>query len=350
MLYINTQNRFRIKMKALIVKDIDVIEITNIPIPTPSKDELLLKIDYCGVCKTDAKIVYKGHRDLHLPRVPGHECCGHSEDGRFFLIWPGVACENCKLCKSEKSNLCSDMQIIGFHRNGGMAEYMTAPKNSLIELDKNFPIKLATFAEPLGCAINALEQFTGTNGNLLIIGAGTCGILMALAAKNMGFSTFILENNRDKFAKAEKILSNNHIDEKSANYAEIKLISKLSDIDNYFYAVNATSSEKAFHTAINSIAPSGEFVFFSGLSANVKFNSSFVNQIHYRQLVIKGAYGCTKKQMKTALKIIDKNQQTIKLLIEKTISLDKTPAIFNNVANGQYYRYIIDLKRKVSTE
>ncbi len=99
----------------------------DIPIPVPGADETLLNVTRCAICRTDAKMWGKGHRDLIMPRVLGHEICGIDEKtGRRYALWPGKACGCCGQCRTGSENLCSSMRITGFHTDGGFAEYVFA--------------------------------------------------------------------------------------------------------------------------------------------------------------------------------------------------------------------------------
>jgi len=315
-------------MQAIKVTDINKVRVDNCTIPEAGPDEVTLQVDYCGVCKTDAKIVHKGHRDLILPRIIGHECCGHVAAGFPYIIWPGKACGICELCNSGKENLCPDMQIIGFHRDGCMAEQVVVPESSLIALPADLSKKLAIFAEPLGCAINAVDQFVKADGELLISGGGTCGLLMAIAAEYRGFKPTVFEPNKNKFQKVGEF-------------------AKLAEIVNEFptkkfdCAVNATANIDAISEGINALKVSGAYCLFSGLDKKLEIPATLLNQIHYKQLTIKGAYGCTREQMTRALSIISDNSTALEQLIEDEIKIEQVPEILDNVANGKSYRYIV---------
>lgn len=298
--------------------------------PQSTNDEILLHVDYSGVCKTDAKIATQGHRDLVLPRIIGHECCGHTESGTSYVVWPGKACGYCEFCNSGRENLCPEMQIIGFHRDGCLAENVVVPKNSLISLPVGISKKLAVFAEPLACALNAVEQFSRSDNELLISGGGTCGLLLVMAAFSQGLSSTVYEPDTEKFMRASEF----------ANFAEVK--NELPR-KKFHYAVNATADTSAVNDGINLLQSAGEYCLFSGLNKQDNISADILNQIHYRQLTIKGAYGCTREQMTRALSIIAAESSAFELLIEDIISLKQVPDILDKVADGKSYRFIVEI-------
>ncbi len=88
-----------------------------------------MEVMYCGICRTDVKLWEKGHRDLILPRIPGHEIVGREKDKQeIYVVWPGDCCEKCNFCRAGRENLCDNIKIIGFHRDGGFAQFVSVPK------------------------------------------------------------------------------------------------------------------------------------------------------------------------------------------------------------------------------
>jgi threonine dehydrogenase-like Zn-dependent dehydrogenase len=316
----------------------------NASSPTLNSDDILLRVQYCGVCRTDAKMWVSGQRDLDLPRVLGHEFCGIDENNQIFLGWPGIACEVCQYCRSGHQNLCPNIQIIGFNRDGAMAELIAVPQTSLIALKQNYPAHLAIFAEPMACGINALNMLALNDnsmaqchnvGNLeqtiVIFGGGTCGLLLGLAAKAFGLRPTIVENDPHKLAKATTF----------KRLTGIELVQQLTPKQKFSYAVNATASSKAFFAGIEALQPLGRLAFFSGLGQVKQPSATVLNRIHYQQLSLTGAYGCTRKQMSLALKIIERNQAIVEALIEDYITLSQVEAILPAVYAGSCLRYII---------
>ena len=169
----------------------------------PAAGMVGLKVNYCGICRTDAKMWHEGHRDLVLPRVLGHEILAEDASGRRFTLWPGTACGDCRYCDAGQENLCESMQIMGFHFDGGFSNNLMAPEASLIPVPAGTPSHLACFAEPVGCVLNGLEKLNlQPEERVVIFGGGTLGLITALVVKTMGSIPLVLENNAQKLAKA----------------------------------------------------------------------------------------------------------------------------------------------------
>ncbi len=135
--------------KALVYKTVDT--------PTPSKQQVLVKIIACGVCRTDLHIMDSELPDPKLPLVMGHEIIGTvvklgSEVTKLKLgevvgiPWLGYTCGKCKYCLKGQENLCENALFTGYTINGGYAEYTVAYQ------DYCFPMA-ARYSNPSGAPL-----------------------------------------------------------------------------------------------------------------------------------------------------------------------------------------------------
>jgi D-arabinose 1-dehydrogenase-like Zn-dependent alcohol dehydrogenase len=320
-------------MKALRLREIKLLSFEETPVPQPKNNEVLIKISHCAICRTDAKAWRYGQRDLVLPRVLGHEICSTWENtGKRYVVWPGKSCGHCTACLSGAENLCPDMQILGFHQDGGFAEYAVVPQPSLISVPESLPGHIACLAELLACGINALEQAHVSYGNcVLIFGGGPAGLLMALAAKAKGAQPFILEKNQNKLQRSE--------DFRKCAGIEACTEGKLPRAD---IAINAAPSLDTVLQGLSTLNAGGCFCLFSGFPGTESIPASLLNEIHYRQLRVVGAYGCTHIQMQEALTVLNEQQSSVELLIEGCITLAQVPRALEEIIAGQRLKYVVE--------
>jgi len=323
-------------MKALVLEGIRKIRTASIETPECGNAETLLKVSYCSVCRTDAKMWFQGQRDLVLPRVLGHEICGQKLDSNdHFIIWPASACNKCHYCKNGTENLCDDIQLIGFHRDGGFAQYVKVPVESLIKIPENVPPEIACMTELLSSAINAVEQTDlRENQKILIFGGGPAGLMLGLACKHFGADPFIVEINPQKLEQAAQFCKKAGID-----------ISGVAAFDKFDAAINAAPDPDTLAEGLSRLNAGGKYCLFSGLTKNLNIRTDLLNEIHYRQLTMIGAYGSTKRQMETALGILEINAQTVKLMTHEIIPLEKVPSALSEILSGQTLKYVVDLKK-----
>lgn len=312
------------------IKQIQITQEDNIQIDPP-KGMVNLNVLYCAVCRTDAKLWSEGHRELVLPRVPGHEIVVEKE-GNKYVVWPGIVCGKCKHCLSGNTNLCEEMEIIGFHKDGGFSDKITVPENCLLPVPENISGVTASFAEPAGCIVNAFRKLElRAKERILIFGGGNLGLLSALLAKEYGAIPVVIEKNETKIAKAEAFSRKTSIP-----------VLKDTNESHFDCVLNACADPIALFNGITRAGKGGRIVHFSGLHKNEQLESNLLNLVHYKELKIAGAYGCTKNDMAKGLHLLANVTDVITLLIEKIIVPSEVIDILPKVINGESYKYVID--------
>jgi len=124
------------------------------PMPQPSRGQLLLRVQACGVCRTDLHLL-DGEVDIPSPpRVLGHQIVGVVESGeergrRVGVPWLGWTCGECVYCTSGRENLCPNARFTGRDIDGGMAEYAVADARYCFPIPASYASEQAA---PLLCA------------------------------------------------------------------------------------------------------------------------------------------------------------------------------------------------------
>jgi threonine dehydrogenase-like Zn-dependent dehydrogenase len=225
------------------------------------------------------------------------------------------------------------MLITGFHRDGGFAERVAVPKSSLISVPESLPGHLACLAEPLACVLNAIEQSQIEAGqHVLIYGAGPVGLLMALAVKHLHAQPYLFDIRRERLGQSEEFRSKLAI--------EVMEGPARSFFDS---AVNAAPSVETLVSGLPTLRSGGCFCIFSGLTGPMPVDAFLLNEIHYRQLRLVGAYGCTRLQMQKALEILSIYKSETALLVEGFIELEQVPRVLPKILAGTAYKYIVRL-------
>lgn len=262
----------------------------------------MIRVKACAVCGTDIKMLDQGHRDLCYPRVLGHEVVGRIEEidpkaransspsfkpGELVQVWPGIACGCCSACLRGADNRCRDMKIIGFNIDGGFAQYLALPAQSLSESSGNstalYPLPegvdpaLFTLAEPLACCINGQEQARVREGDTVLIwGGGPIGALHALLAEKRGAEKILLaERLPGRIEEIRRHTSAQVIDLFSGNRDEVgqyqDLFSEeertvLSETDGRGVdaILTATPEVKISQRQMRLLAPGGGFAYSPG--------------------------------------------------------------------------------------
>lgn len=320
-------------MRSLRLVEPRLLTVEESASPQPVQGRIRVKVLYCALCRTDAKMWQRGHRDLKLPRVLGHEICGITPSGKRVVIWPGESCGTCRYCKSGLENLCPDVSILGFNRDGGLADYVFVPESSLLEVPRDLPSDIACLAEPLACCLNAVRQIrVAAHEQVLILGAGPVGLLLGMAVQSLGAEACVYEISPEKLSQ-------------SALFREKLGIFGTSEFpaSDFDVVINAASSLETFSQVLPQMRRAGRYCLFSGLPDGIEIPANVINEIHYRQLEVTGAYGCTRKNMAEALDMLNHHQAEAALLIEAHIPLHEVAFRLDRIANGESFKIVVRL-------
>ncbi len=185
------------QMKAVRITQDHQISVIETTIPAVADDEVLVKPTCCGICGTDLHILKHGFVGTNYPVIPGHEFAGHVvalgtnvrnlKEGDFVAVDPNVVCGACRWCRAGRPNLCIQLTPIGVGRAGAAAEYVAVPGRNAFKVHPSIGSDVAALIEPLACALHAVDSSQGVEDRqVLVLGGGTMGLLIAIAAKHSG--------------------------------------------------------------------------------------------------------------------------------------------------------------------
>jgi L-iditol 2-dehydrogenase len=209
------------KNKAAYMTQLDKIEIRDIPVPSPKPEEVLVKLEYVGICGSDVHYFHDGRCGDYVVDgefLLGHECAGVVADigtnvkrlkiGDKVALEPGITCGMCDFCKSGKYNLCPDVQFLATPPVPGcFAKYITFPENMCFVLPDNMTTKEGALVEPLSVGLHAVNQACASLGDRVVIfGAGCIGLMTMMACQAHGISDISVVDVIDtRLEHAEKL-------------------------------------------------------------------------------------------------------------------------------------------------
>ena len=173
----------------------------TLPDPRPGPGQVLVRVQACGVCRTDLHIAECELAGPPYPITPGHEVVGKvisrgQESERFAvgarigIPWLGWTCGECQYCRSGRENLCEQARFTGFHIPGGYAEYAVADERYCVPLPERYG---DAEAAPLLCAgLIGFRSLIKTNDakNLGLYGFGAAAHILAQLARAEGRKVF----------------------------------------------------------------------------------------------------------------------------------------------------------------
>ena len=205
-------------MKALFITAPEKWEIVDIPTPEITHDEVLIRVDYVGLCGTDLELLNGKHpyfstHDAKFPMQIGHETSGTIAQstntalpvGTEVIIDPIVGCGDCEACKY-RATWCQGRIEIGVRRGGpgALAEYLKVPVTNVYPIPQGVSLRDATLAEPAVTAIAGISRIKATSGRALVVGDGTIGLIAAQVLAHRGWQVLIAVLSE---ASAERVRS-----------------------------------------------------------------------------------------------------------------------------------------------
>jgi L-iditol 2-dehydrogenase len=290
------------KNRAAYMTKLDHMEIREIPVPEPKKGEVLVELEYVGICGSDVEYFHHGRCGNFIVDgdfMLGHECAGtivklgegvtSLKIGDRVALEPGITCGQCEFCKSGKYNLCPDVQFLATPPVQGCYEnYIAFPENMCFKLPDNMSTKEGALVEPLSVGLHAANQGNVQLGDqVVILGSGCIGLMTMLACKAHGATDITVIDvipKRLEYAKkmgATRVINGKEVD-------AVEEINKLT---------NGAGVNKVFETAGSPVtvaqAPfmvkNGGTITLVGMTANPEINFNF-GQIMAKEAQIKTVF------------------------------------------------------------
>jgi propanol-preferring alcohol dehydrogenase len=206
---------------------------TELELREPGPGEVRIKVEACGICHSDAFMIYAGLPGLKLPRVPGHELAGRIDavgtgvnrlkaGDRVGVGWYGGHCNECDSCRRGLFLNCARGLVTGGHFDGGYAEYAIVPAMAAARIPDGLEAK---HAGPLMCAgittFNAIRNSGVRPGDTVAVqGIGGLGHLGIQFAARLGFRVVALSSGADKEPLARELGAHEYIDTGKVNAGE----------------------------------------------------------------------------------------------------------------------------------
>src|SRR4051812_712291 len=267
------------------------------PVPIPRDGEVLIRVQRVGICGTDMHIIRGTQPYLSYPRVMGHEVSGIVEAapgsgalraGDAVYIVPYLSCGECRPCRNGKTNCCRRIEVLGVHRDGALANFITVPERSVYRAD-GISLDDAAMIEFLAVGAHAARRGDVSPGQrVLVAGAGPIGIACALFAKLRGAEVTVLDTRADRLAVCSGQLHIPHthmVDEHTSEQLQAQTEGDMFDV-----VFDATGNAQAMQAGFNYVGHGGTYVFVSIVPANITFSDP---EFHKREMTLKGSRNAT---------------------------------------------------------
>lgn len=244
------------------------LELVEREVPTPGRGQVLVRVEACGVCHSDAFTVEGLMPGLPSPIVPGHEIAGRIEavgEGaepwetgqRVGVGWFGGNCGHCDPCRRGDMVSCPNLKVPGLAFDGGYADHVVVDTSALAAIPDDLS---AVEAAPLLCAgittFNALRDSGARPGDLVaILGIGGLGHLGVQFARRMGFETVAIARGTGKRQQAHDLGAHHYIDSTTGNAGE-----ELQGLGGAATIVATVTAPDAMSAVVGGLRPRGRMI------------------------------------------------------------------------------------------
>jgi L-gulonate 5-dehydrogenase len=324
-------------MKAAVTEAPRTMRITDVPdAGEPGSGEVLVRPEAVGLCGSDFHY-FLGHlgdavgNDLY-PRVQGHEFAGvvdalgpgspaQLHRGARVAVWPVTACGRCYPCRIGRRNVCSNIRLVGIHRDGALQERVLVPADQVFPVGELDPA-LSALIEPVSIAIRAVVRARLEAGEkAVVLGAGPIGQAIAAAAIDGGASALLVD----------RVVS--RVERGRAVGADLLALAPEDDLvgaarewagdEGPEVVFEATGVPELVQTAVRLVSQAGRVVVV-GLSAHDA--PLRVGDLAFREIDVLGVSCCNGDEFAEAASLVARRKDALAGLVTHEFSLDEAPA------------------------
>jgi L-iditol 2-dehydrogenase len=289
-------------------------ELREVPKPRPAGDEVLLRVRRIGICGSDLAIYDGREKDLRLPVIPGHEFagevveCGQGVQGVAAGARVAVNlvrnCGNCYQCRKGRGNLCLNPNLIGFHSDGGFAEYACVPARNCHPLPEGMSWEAAASIDPVTSALAAVQKVgIDPADRVAILGPGPIGLYACQLARLQGAREVLMVGTRAPLLEKARELGagRTFLVERAAMGGCIPAIQQATGGAGVEVVVEATGNPAALDLALQIAAKGGRIALVSIYHERTEIEP---NMVVFKELKVLGSFDYRWIDFENALQLI----------------------------------------------
>jgi L-iditol 2-dehydrogenase len=315
----------------------------------------ILKVLTASICGTDLRTYRFGSDMIRPPRIIGHEVCGiiqqigpsveGFQEGDRVVVAPAIGCGVCPPCRKGITNMCDNLQTLGFEYDGAFAEYMEIPAQAfrmgnVLKVGKEVPAEQASLAEPVACCVNG-QRFLNIRPEdfVTIFGAGFIGCIHAELAIRSGASRVVVADVSDgRLAFAEKTIGRidpiNPAREDIVRYVRDRTAGRGADV-----VITANPDGRIHATATEIATKRGRISLFGGVP---KGGTGYLdsNAIHYKELAVYGSHATTPQRVREVLEWLANDELRLGKYVSGEYPLERILEAFESFRNENVMKLI----------
>jgi len=327
------------------------IWMTEVEIPTPGPNDLLVKIKKTAICGTDMHIYNWdewAQDTIPAPMVVGHEYVGTvvgiGQEVRGFELGDRVSgeghitCGYCRNCRAGRRHLCRNTQGVGVDRQGAFAEYLSIPAFNAFKIPSNISDELAAIFDPFGNAVHTALSFNLTGEDVLITGAGPIGIMAVAVAKHVGARHVVISDvNQYRLDLATKMGASRAVNVVDESIVDV--MQQLGMTEGFDVGMEMSGVPSAFTSMLDSMNHGGKIAMLGIPSSEMAIDWT---KVVFKGLEIKGVYG--REMFETWYKMASLIQSGVNLepVLTHEFDVHDFQAGFDMMASGHSGKVILN--------
>lgn len=263
-------------MKASIMDAPHSMRVGTWEMPQIGPEDVLIQVKAAGLCAGDMYFYLGKNPYAQYPQICGHEIAGvvvevgsavaGLEAGTPVVVEPFIGCGRCYPCRVGKSNCCANLQIIGVHRPGGYAEYLTAPATHVHRVPLEMSLARASFVEPLAIGVQACRRGGLASGEqVLVLGCGPIGLALIEVARARGASVLAVDALPTRLETAARLGAQ----PLPAGEQLLPTILEMTDGEGLPVVMEATGNPRVMEQTVDLVAAGGRIVIVGLVPAGV---------------------------------------------------------------------------------
>ncbi|MFB1063600.1 zinc-binding dehydrogenase [Natrinema sp. H-ect4] len=329
------------------------MELIDIERPNPGCDEVLIEVDYAGLCGSDAGIYRfkSAFERMELPTIIGHEYTGRVVEagaevtkfapGDRVVERPIRGCGDCYQCEIGQENVCQNMALTGIDHNGAYAGYVTAPESALHSVPDDVEPRHAALVEPTAITTRAVirNSRVAPGDRVLVAGPGPMGVLTAQVADAQGAEVVVAGVGRDtsyRLPLAEKLgfPALNIEDDDLEDYRDA-----LTDGVGYDVVFDTTGHPSGLPMAAEEVRKGGQIVLVGQTGeATMDFTPLVRSEID-----LQCTYSAMYEDFERALRLIGSGDVDHETFLDDRFSLLEAEEAFETFLEGETCKPIFDV-------
>lgn len=338
-------------MRALVLEEAFHLELKKVPVPEVPEGYALVRMQAVSVCGSDIH-AYKGNSLLlTYPRVLGHELCGVVEQlngpdhgfrvGERVSVFPYFSCGHCVACRQGRDNCCTSLKVMGVHVEGGMADYVSVPIESLVKVPEDLDPKVVALLEPLSVSAHAARRGgVSKDDQVLVLGAGPIGVGVAEAARTTGADVRVADVNPVRRRFVEERFGYQVMDPSAADFDG--QLREWTRGDYPGKVIDSTGNKASNSVAINYLAAAGSLIFVGLQSDTLGLSDP---AFHIREATVYASRVAQKKDFEFVLQQVLSGGIRADKMITDLTDLDHSKESFESwvARGGEVFKGIIEV-------